>query len=392
MGKAGIVLGLEVSRLARNNADWHRLLEICALSDTLIFDEDGLYDPGDFNDRLLLGLKGTMSEAELHFLRARLPRRDLSKARRGELQMPLPVGLVYDPAGKVVLDPDQASSRRSAICSRPSNAPARRARSCRRSTARGCCSPPASASGSARASSSGCRCRTGACCAPCTTRAMPARSPMAGTAAARPPRARSASSAAARAVDALIPDAHPGYITWEQYENNQRTARRQRRTPTAATGPPARRAKARRCCKGSSSAAAAAERMTVRYHTRQRPGARLSMRAARTSRAPARSCQVSPARRRRRDRAAAARHRHPARARSRAHSPSRARGPRRRSRPAPPQPRRAGPPAGRARPSPIPRRRPRQQARRRHARSRLERRAARPPSSPRRIRATERRR
>jgi DNA invertase Pin-like site-specific DNA recombinase len=106
LGKAGIVLGLEVSRLARNNADWHRLLEISALSGTLICDEDGLYDPGDFNDRLLLGLKGTMSEAELHFIRARLQGGILSKARRGELQMPLPVGLVYDPAGRVVLDPD----------------------------------------------------------------------------------------------------------------------------------------------------------------------------------------------------------------------------------------------------------------------------------------------
>jgi DNA invertase Pin-like site-specific DNA recombinase len=106
MGRAGIVLGLEVSRLARNNADWHRLLEICALSDTLICDEDGLYNPGDFNDRLLLGLKGTMSEAELHFIRARLRGGQLSKARRGELPMALPVGLVTDPAGRVVLDPD----------------------------------------------------------------------------------------------------------------------------------------------------------------------------------------------------------------------------------------------------------------------------------------------
>jgi len=107
MGRAGIVLGLEVSRLARNSADWHRLLEICALAGTLICDEDGLYDPADFNDRLLLGLKGTMSEAELHFIRARLRGGQLSKARRGELQLALPVGLVYDPAGHVVLDPDQ---------------------------------------------------------------------------------------------------------------------------------------------------------------------------------------------------------------------------------------------------------------------------------------------
>jgi DNA invertase Pin-like site-specific DNA recombinase len=108
LGKAGIVLGLEVSRLARNNADWHRLLEISALAGTLICDEDGLYDPADFNDRLLLGLKGTMSEAELHFIRARLQSGILSKARRGELPMPLPVGLVYDSAQKVVLDPDRA--------------------------------------------------------------------------------------------------------------------------------------------------------------------------------------------------------------------------------------------------------------------------------------------
>ena len=107
LGHAGIVLGLEVSRLARNSADWQRLLELCALSDTLILDEDGLYNCNDFNDRLLLGLKGTMSEAELHFLRARLRGGVLSKARRGELVSPLPVGLVYDDQAHVRLDPDQ---------------------------------------------------------------------------------------------------------------------------------------------------------------------------------------------------------------------------------------------------------------------------------------------
>jgi DNA invertase Pin-like site-specific DNA recombinase len=106
MGRAGIVLGLEVSRLARNNADWHRPLEICALTTTLILDEDGLYDPCSFNDRLVLGLKGAMSEAELHLLKARLRGGQLAKARRGELAMPLPVGFVHDPVGRVVLDPD----------------------------------------------------------------------------------------------------------------------------------------------------------------------------------------------------------------------------------------------------------------------------------------------
>jgi DNA invertase Pin-like site-specific DNA recombinase len=106
MGHAGIVMGLEVSRLARNNADWHRLLEICALADTLILDEDGVYDPTSFNDRLLLGLKGTMSEAELHVLKARLRGGILNKARRGEYRCPLPTGFVYGEAGYVVLDPD----------------------------------------------------------------------------------------------------------------------------------------------------------------------------------------------------------------------------------------------------------------------------------------------
>lgn len=107
LGRAGIVLGLEVSRLARNSTDWHRLLEICALTQALILDEDGIYDPAHFNDRLLLGLKGTMSEAELHVLRARLQGGILNKARRGELVIRAPIGLIYDSEGRLVLDPDK---------------------------------------------------------------------------------------------------------------------------------------------------------------------------------------------------------------------------------------------------------------------------------------------
>jgi len=107
MGRVGIVLGLEVSRLARNSSDWHRLLEICALADTLILDEDGVYNPKEFNDRLLLGLKGQMSEAEIYVMKARLHGGILSKALRGELQVPLPTGLVYDTQNKVQLDPDK---------------------------------------------------------------------------------------------------------------------------------------------------------------------------------------------------------------------------------------------------------------------------------------------
>ena len=107
MGRVGIVLGLEVSRLARNSTDWHRLIELCALTNTLILDEDGIYDPGQFNDRLVLGLKGTMSEAELHILRSRMRGGILNKVRRGEFAVPLPAGFLYDADWHVILDPDR---------------------------------------------------------------------------------------------------------------------------------------------------------------------------------------------------------------------------------------------------------------------------------------------
>lgn len=107
LGEVGAIFGLEVSRLARSSADWHRLLELCALFDTLIVDADGIYDLADFNDRLVLGLKGTMSEAELHLLRGRLLGGKINKAKKGELHAPLPVGYVFDAAGRIVLDPDE---------------------------------------------------------------------------------------------------------------------------------------------------------------------------------------------------------------------------------------------------------------------------------------------
>ena len=109
LGHVGIVLGLEVSRLARNNADWYRLLDLCGLTDTLIGDADGIYHPAMFNDRLVLGLKGTMSEAELHILRARLLGGIRNKAGRGELRRGLPVGFVWgEENGEVRLHPDAA--------------------------------------------------------------------------------------------------------------------------------------------------------------------------------------------------------------------------------------------------------------------------------------------
>jgi DNA invertase Pin-like site-specific DNA recombinase len=108
LGHVGAVLSLEVSRLARNEADWHRLLEICALTDTLVIDEEGIYDPGWHNDRLLLGFKGSLSEAELHWLKSRLLGGKVAKAQQGTLRFRLPIGLVYDPVGRMVLDPDEA--------------------------------------------------------------------------------------------------------------------------------------------------------------------------------------------------------------------------------------------------------------------------------------------
>ena len=106
LGLVGLVMGLEVSRLARSNADWHRLIEICTLAGTLILDEDGVYDPSHFNDRLLLGLKGTMSEAELHMLRARLTGGMINKARRGELRIRPPIGYAFDGDHHLGFDPD----------------------------------------------------------------------------------------------------------------------------------------------------------------------------------------------------------------------------------------------------------------------------------------------
>ena len=107
MGQVGAVFALEASRLSRSDLDWHRLLELCALTQTLVIDEDGCYDPADFNDGLLLGLKGTMAKAELHFLRTRLQGGKLNKAKKGELRIPQPVGLSYDEQSRIILDPDE---------------------------------------------------------------------------------------------------------------------------------------------------------------------------------------------------------------------------------------------------------------------------------------------
>jgi DNA invertase Pin-like site-specific DNA recombinase len=269
MGRAGIVLGLEVSRLARNNADWHRLLEICAMSATLICDEDGLYDPTDFNDRLLLGLKGTMSEAELHFIRARLIGGQRSKARRGELQMALPVGLVYDPAGKVALDPDtgvqQAIRHVFTLFARTGSARA----TVQQFNADGLLFPV--------------RVRTGARKGELVW--MPLRhwrvlrtlhNPRYAGAFAYGRRRERLAANGKKTFDtlpreqwiALIPDAHPGYIGWEQYETNQKLllANATAHGEDRAAGP-AREGTA--LLQGLAVCARCGNRMSVRYHTRR---------------------------------------------------------------------------------------------------------------------------
>jgi DNA invertase Pin-like site-specific DNA recombinase len=269
MGRAGIVLGLEVSRLARNNADWHRLLELCALSRTLICDEDGLYDPSDFNDQLLLGLKGTMSQAELHFIRARLVGGQQSKARRGELQMPLPVGLVYDGAGKVVLDPDTSVQNAIAhvftLFARTGSARA----VVQQFNRDGLLFPV--------------RVRTGAHKGELAW--MPLRhwrvlrtlhNPRYAGAFAYGRRRERLTPAGKKSFEllprdqwmALIRDAHPGYLTWNQYETNQRLllANAAAHGPDRTTGP-AREGPA--LLQGLAICGRCGVRMSVRYNTRR---------------------------------------------------------------------------------------------------------------------------
>ena len=268
LGKAGIVLGLEVSRLARNNADWHRLLEICALSRTLICDEDGLYDPADFNDRLLLGLKGTMSEAELHFIRARLQGGILSKARRGELPMPLPVGLVCDPAGNVVLDPDTAVQN----ALRHLFATFARAGSARTVVQAfnrdGLLFPSRVRFGE----------RKGELVWSPMTHSRVLRTlhnpRYAGAFAYGQRRSRKTADgktttrAVPRAEWTLIADSHPGYITFETYEHNLRTlAANATAHGTDRASGPAREGPA--LLQGIAICGRCGQRMTVRYHTRK---------------------------------------------------------------------------------------------------------------------------
>lgn len=269
LGRAGIVLGLEVSRLARNSTDWHRLLEICALTDTLILDEDGIYNPSDFNDRLLLGLKGTMSDAELHVLRARLRGGILNQARRGALKTPLPVGLVYDAADNVVLDPD--SQVRTSIehlfetFARTGSASAT-VKHFREQALRFPRRPRGGPHKGELLWEALCHWRVlrvlhnpryaGAFCFGRTRTHQ------------RPGERLEIERLPREAWIALLPDAHPGYITWEQFEANLARLRdnaqaqgAERRKSPPREGPA--------LLQGLVVCGVCGRRMTVRYHTRQ---------------------------------------------------------------------------------------------------------------------------
>jgi len=243
-------------------------LEICALSRTLICDEDGLYDPADFNDRLLLGLKGTMSEAELHFIRARLQGGILSKARRGELPMPLPVGLVMDPAGKVVLDPDAGVQRALAHLFDTFHRTGSARAVVQTFNRDGLLFPARIRCGERKGE---------IIWAPLThwrvLRTL--HNPRYAGAFAygqrrtrKTPEGKTTTRAVPREEWTLIPDAHPGYLTFEQYEQNLRTLQTNATAHgTDRTSGPAREGTA--LLQGLAICGRCGHRMTVRYHTRK---------------------------------------------------------------------------------------------------------------------------
>jgi DNA invertase Pin-like site-specific DNA recombinase len=254
LGRAGIILGLECSRLARNSADWHQLLELCGMTGTLICDEDGLYDPRNFNDRLLLGMKGQMSEAKLHFIKARLRGGIVSKARRGELITPLPVGLVYDAAGHVILDPDTAVRGALAHLFATFEATGSATACVKAFNAAGLSFPWRHRAGPRKGEIDWKPLATTSCCGSCTTPAMRARSPSGGTAtspfpAGSCPAPRCRGRNGSPSSPARTPDTSPWTSTTPTAPGWPPTPPR-----TAGTGPPGRPARDPRCCRASSSA------------------------------------------------------------------------------------------------------------------------------------------
>ena len=268
-GGVGIVLGLEVSRLARNSTDWHRLLEICALTDTLILDEDGVYSPGDFNDRLLLGLKGTMSEAELHVLHARLRGGILNQARRGALKAALPVGLVYDPAGNVALDPDNQVRHSIAHLFETFQRTGSASATVRHFRAQGLCFPRRARTGPHKGELLWGPLHHGRVLSVLHNPRYAGAFVFGRRRTSKRPGERIEVKLMPRDEwIALLPDAHPGYISWEEYEANLSRLREN----AQAHGAERRKSPPREgsaLLQGLAVCGVCGRRMTVRYHTRQ---------------------------------------------------------------------------------------------------------------------------
>ena len=227
-GEVGIVAGLEVSRLARDNAEWHGLLQLCALADTLVLDSDGVYDPHDINDRLVPGLKGTLSEMELHTLRARLLGGARNKARRGELELALPTGLVRREDGRVALDPDQSVTSALGALFATFRKTGSAGATARRLLADGVRLPRRLRSGPDKGALTWVaptRQRVGAILAnPRYAGAYAYGRTRATRQGGRPTRRR----LPLEQWQVLLPDAHPGYIDWPQYLRNRETLARNR--------------------------------------------------------------------------------------------------------------------------------------------------------------------
>jgi DNA invertase Pin-like site-specific DNA recombinase len=269
LGRAGIVLGLEVSRLARNSTDWHRLLEICALTDTLILDEDGIYDPAHFNDRLLLGLKGTMSEAELHVLRARLQGGIRNKAQRGELIIKPPIGFVYNSEGALVLDPDQQVQQALHLLFDTFRRTGSATATVKLFRQQGLLFPRRVPGGPQKGE------RVWGTLGHCQVLRILHNPRYAGAFVFGRHHIRRTADGRYRVVavpqqqwQMLIPAAHSGYLSWEDYQQNQRRLRES----AQAIGSDRRRSPAREgpaLLQGLILCGRCGQRMTVRYHVRQ---------------------------------------------------------------------------------------------------------------------------
>jgi DNA invertase Pin-like site-specific DNA recombinase len=264
MGRAGLVMGLEVSRLARSCSAWHRLLEICALTRTLVLDQDGLYDVGQINDRLLLGLKAAMSEAELHMIRERMRGGALSKAARGGLRVRLPVGFVYDGQNRVVLDPDKQVQEAVRLFFKTFARLGSAYKTARHFREQGLKFPKRIHCGPTKGE---------LVWAPLTqVRASQVlHSPRyAGAYAFGRSRITMGpeGSSIARELPieqwhALVPDAHPGYISWEDYKRNRRQLETNTQSPARKPGSPPREGSA--LLQGLVVCGLCGRHMTVRY-------------------------------------------------------------------------------------------------------------------------------